>query len=391
MPASRARLLITVALAVLLGVATYLASTAGLRSLASSPASAATVPAKVPEFVYNPPETVPTTADYGPVGPVSLVFAGTKVRTGLIGEQDNPWIAVSSQNGAYRAVSAPHRPDPRPGAVTVSPDGTAMAWGYAGGVVLYDAVHDTSRELGGVAVDPVMGRFSPDGRHLAVYDGALRILEVGSGQVVATLSGVSERAAHQAVWTPDGAALTYLDGGTVVTQEWRSGRRTAVDAPIPPDATLAWQPSGKQLAAMVEVRGVRSVEVFDVAPDGVLTHAGKASPDKYAQQRLLGFTGDTEVTVSALSIDTGTLPFIYAMSTVDDSPPTQVMQLSGSGIDWDTLEVAAAPLANGSARFREPNWPVSDPAKLVASILVTVIALGLYLTRRPRKDVRNRR
>ena len=94
---SRSRVIVAVMVATLLGVTTYLAATVGMRGLRSSEEMPTpTAAGNVPEFVYSPPETVPTTADYGPVGPVSVVFAGSKVRTGLSGEMDNPWIAVSA-------------------------------------------------------------------------------------------------------------------------------------------------------------------------------------------------------------------------------------------------------------------------------------------------------
>ena len=383
MSASRARMIIAVAAAIALGVATYLLSTAGMRALRSDEAGAAGSAAKLPEFAYAPPETVPTTADYGPVGPVSLVFAGSKVVTGLTTKMENPWIAVSSQTGDYRALSAPHRPDPRPDAVSVSPDGLRLAWGYDDGIVLYDPVADDAREVRGVGKSPLVGDFSPDGSHLALYDGALRVLDVDSGQVVATIAGVDDRAARQAVWTPDGRALTFVVDGRLITHEWESRAQRTAPAPISGDATLAWSPSGSQLAAMEQRRGVKSVEIFDVAKDGGLSHNRTVAPDRYAQQRLLGFISDTRVTVTALTLQTGTLPLVFQMSTVDTAQPAQVMQLTGGGVDWNTLQVAAEPLASGSASYDEPDWPVSDRAKLVASILVAFFVLGLYLTRRP--------
>ncbi|MGH3478722.1 MAG: hypothetical protein ACRDQD_18030, partial [Nocardioidaceae bacterium] len=194
MPVSRSKLVIAAVLAVLLGLATYLGSTVGVRALRSSEVSSTTEPGSVPEFVYNAPDTVPTTAAYGPVGPVSVVFAGTDVRTGLSGEQDNPWIAISSQTGEYRALSAPHLPEPAADAVSVSQDGRVLAWGYDHGVVIYDPVEDEARELdGSVGASPLVGSFSPDGSHLAVFDGALRVIEVASGEEVATLGEAGER------------------------------------------------------------------------------------------------------------------------------------------------------------------------------------------------------
>lgn len=386
MPVSRTRLGVAVILAVLLAVATYLAATVGLRELRASQVQPTAAGGSLPEFIYNAPDTVPTTASYGPVGPVSMVFAGTDVVTGLTGELDNPWIAVSSQTGDYRALSAPDLPEPVPGAMSVAADGTALAWGSEDGVVLYDPVSDDVRQLSeGVGADPLVGPFSPDGRRLLVFDGTLKLLEVESGDVAATLTGVEKRSARQAVWTPDGAALSYLADGEFVTHEWRSDTRTEAPAPISPDAVLAWQPSGRQVAALEETRGVKSVDVFDVGPDGALTPARTVRPDGYAIEQLLGFTTDTRLTLTALTLETGAVARAYRVSTVDTSPPVPVMQLPNVGTNWEhpqTLAVAAEPLANGSVAFEEPRWPWSDVSKLVASIVLAVFVLGLYLTRR---------
>jgi hypothetical protein len=385
--ASRLKLVVAVLVAALLGTALYLVLTEGVAALRWSEPDE-TGPGEVPDFVYAPRDTVPTTDDYGPVGPVALVLAVPSVREGLTGRMENPWVAVSSQDGRYRALSAPHRPEPVDDAVAVSADGRSLAWGFEDGVVLLDPVSDEARELvEGIPGDPAVGEFSPDGSLFTVYAGELQVVEAGSGEVVATLDGIDERAARQAVWTTDGAALTYVEDGRLVTHDWRSDSLTAVPAPtIAADATLAWSPSGEQLAAMREVRGVRFVEVFDAAGDGRLSLSHTVRPAGHAQRELLGWVNDRRVAVTALRIETGTLELAYSMSTVDTSPPSQLMQLPGEGLHRDTLEVAAGPLAQGSARFEEPDWPASDVSKLVASVVLSVFLLGLYLTRRPRQS-----
>jgi hypothetical protein len=382
------RLVAVLVIAALFVVAAYLVSTVGLQALRSSTARTPATPGTVPDLVYNAPETVPTTAEFGPVGAVSLVFAGSDVLTGLSGKLDNPWIMVSAHTGDYRALSAPHRPDPRPDAVTVSPDGSTLAWGFQGGLVLYDPVTDDAREItDGVGADPEVGAFSPDGRHLVVHDGTAKILDTETGRVIASLSGVTAPQARQAVWTPSGVALTYGAPGGLVTHAWRSDARTTAAAPIPPTATLAWQPSGDRLGVMRHVRGVGSVDVFDVGPNGRLTKAFVVAPDGYSLQELLGFTGDTRVSVRALTLETGPLEIVYSMSTVDTAQPSQVMQLPGPGSNWvgaETLDVATEPLARGSRDFGEPQWPWSHLAKLVSCVVLAVFLAGLYLTRRPR-------
>jgi hypothetical protein len=386
----RSRLVAAALVGLLFGAGAFWLATAGMRALnASEAVTDSTEGASVPAFVYAPPETVPTTEEYGPVGPVSVVFAVPHVQTGLTGELKNPWVAVSSVTGEYRALIAPHRPAPRKDAVSVAPDGLLLAWGYQRGVVFYDPVRDTVGEARGIGEDPEVGPFSPDSRYLLLRNGTPRVLDVESGEIVATLDGLDDAAAHQAVWTPDSTALTYVQDGRLVTLAWDSGRESAVPTSIPPDATLAWKSNGEQLAAMTEARGVRSVDVYDVTNGGRrLHHAWLVSPDGYAQERLLGFTGENRVTVTALSMQTGPLPLVFAMSTVDTTQPAQVMQLNGGGIDWSTLEVASEPLAAGSTSFDEPNWPVSDLAKLVGSGVVTLFVVGLYLTRPARRHGR---
>lgn len=385
MAVTRSRVVAAVATALVFGAGAFLLSTAGMRTLRQSEVSTSDEPGSVPSFVYAPPDTVPTTEDYGPVGPVALVFAGTEVRTGLTGKMEHPWIAVSSLTGDYRALSAPHRPPAARDAVSVAPDGRLLAWGYAKGVVFYDPVRDTVGEARGIGADPAVGPFSPDSRYLLLRDGGLRVLDVGSGEVVATLEGVDAAAAKQAVWTPDGTALTYVQDGRLVVRSWDSGEQTAVPTTITPQETLAWQTSGEQLAAMRESHGVRSVDVYDVAQDGRLRKAWNVGPDGYAQQRLLGFTSENRVTVTALSMQSGPLPLVYTMSTVDTTQPSQLMQLNGGGVNWSTLSVAAEPLAEGSTDFKEPAWPASDLTKLAASALVALFFLALYLTRPPRR------
>ncbi|HET7328125.1 MAG TPA: hypothetical protein VFJ14_12665 [Nocardioidaceae bacterium] len=391
MPVSRVKLVTAVALAILLGAATFFTATWVARELRTSPDTATVAGGSVPEHVYNAPDTVPTTSTYGPVGAVSLVFAGNDVLTGLTGHLADPWIAVSSQTGDYRALSVPHRPAAAPGAMSVSADGTALAWGWAGGAVVYDAVEDETHPVTGFAEAPVVGAFSPSGERLAVFDGSLRVVDVRTQEVVATLRGVTERAARQAVWTTDGAALTYVDDGRLVTHEWRSDERADVPTQIPPDATLRWSPSGEQLAAMRMTRGVKVVDVFQVAEDGRLALTRTLRPEKHSMQRLLGFTSENSVSVTALRLDSGSIEQVFQVSTTDTSTPLPVMQLPGPGVNWagsQTLAVAAKPLAHGSVAFEEPQWPWSDVSKLVVSAVFALFVLGLYLTRRAPRRMR---
>lgn len=394
MRASRRQLVLAMILSLVLGGLVYAAITVGQRQLRPTPDRSGGTGA-VPEQVYNAPDTVPTTSEYGAVGAVSMVFAGTDVLTGLTGELANPWIVVSSHTGDYRALDAPHLPEAAAGAMAVSPNGRLLAWSWRGGVVLYDAVEDEAQEVtDGVGRDPLVGRFSPDGTLLVVVDdGALRLLQVGAGEtaagekpvgeVVATAEQVAVESARNAAWTPDGSVVTYVDDGRLVSFDWRQGSRTSVPVPLASETTLAWQPSGDRLAAMHDVGGVNVIDLFDVGRGGRVEASGTVRPDQRSLERLLGFTSDTHLTVTGLGLETGALEQVFRLSTVD-STTAPVMRLAGPGTNWwgsETVSFAARPLAAGSVDYDEPPWPWSASAKLVLSAVVAVFVLGLYLTR----------
>ena len=382
---SRSRLVAAVIVAVLSGALFYLAATVGVQMLRSSEPEVGAGAGSLPQLVYKAPETVPATAAYGAPGSISVVFAGTGVKTGLLSSMENPWIAISGANGEYRALSVPHPPSPGPDAMRVSPAGSAVAWAFTDGVVVYDTVEDEARELtDGLDGETVVGRFSPDGRHLLVHDGTLKVLDVDTGDVAATVDGVPQGVIDQAVWTPDGAALTYVDGETLVRREWNSGARTGRPAPIAPGAALAWSPDGGRLAAVRERRGVKVVDIFEVSGEGALRPSRTVEKEGYAIQDLLGFSGDNSVAVTALRLETGPLTVVYSMSTVDDRQPMELTQLPGPGVNWvgaETAAFAGDALVASSVAFDEPRWPWSDLAKLVASGVVAVFVVGLYFTR----------
>jgi hypothetical protein len=393
MPISRIRLTVAVVLSVLFILVAYLVATTGVDMVAANQAEEAAVAdgeGSLPRQLYNPPDTVPTTSESGPTGRVSIVFPGTEVRDGLFGEMADPWIAVSSTTGAYRAIDAPHLPGPSDAPLAVSAPGDRIAWGSSDGVLIYDAVDGTTRELSdGLGGDPRIGPFSPDGGHVLAYDGSLHVVDVESGEVAATVDGLDETAARQAVWTPDGSALTYVVDGQLVAYDWQRGTQNAVPASFTAEAKLAWHESGRKLAVMRDVRGVNVIDIFEVEPSGELQRTMTARPRRFATQRLLGFTNDTTVSVVALSADSGAIESVYRVSTVDDSAPTRLTQLASPGLNWlggQTMAVAAEPLASGAVAFDEPRRPWSDQAKLLACALAGVFLLGLYLTRRlPRR------
>ncbi|MGH3384184.1 MAG: hypothetical protein ACRDO1_06375 [Nocardioidaceae bacterium] len=392
MPINRTRLLVAVVVALLVFGVGYAATTLGARALATRSAeSDATSSADraLPSEVFNAPDSVATTSGSGPVGPVSIVFPGTEVRDGLTGRLDRPWLAVSSAAGRYRAIDAPHRPAAEPGAVAVAPDGTALAWAWDGGVVLYDTVTGDVREVDLDGASAV-GRFSPDGDRLAVHAVGLTVLDANTGDTVASVDGVEEQSVRQSVWTPDGAGLTYVADGRLVTLDPQTGDRTDAPTQIPADATLAWQPAGDLLAAAHQVRGVVVVDIYSV--DGRLTRENRLRPEGYALQTMLGFSSDTHVSVVALSAATGALERIYRVSAVD-ATITPVTVLPTTGENWksaDAMVVAAEPLASSATDYEEPRWPWSDQSKLTGSAIVAFFLLGLYLTRRLPRRFRSR-
>lgn len=380
------RLTAPLLVAVTVGVATFLALTLGMQQVAGSDAADFDDGrGYVPGLVHDPPRTVKTTDDYGPVGPVSMVFPDDDVESGLTGTLRPAWIAISSQTGDYRAIVAPHLPPPDRGAMAVAPDGRALAWTYGDEVVLYDPVDDSAREVqldAGASLS--VGSFSPDGGLLTVYGGeALHVVDIATGEVASELPDVDARAARQAIWTPDGEGLTYVDRGRLIIRPWRGGALQHTPTGIAPDASLAWHPSGERLAATERTETGNRVQLLDLRADGSLRPGGTVSRESYSLQRMLGFSSETTVSGIGLGLETGPLPQLYRMST--ESPvATNVAQLPPDPRVVRTMALAANPMRNGGAPFPEPDWPVSAMAKLVISILGGVFVLGLMFTRRPR-------
>lgn len=386
MRAMSSGLLRAVAAAVVLAVVTYMASTtlldAGLRSQEVETSGGAALP----DVLYNAPESVATTGQRGPVGPVAAVFAGTRVLDGLVGDLDDPWIAVSSRTGDYRAISGPDLPAPTRGGVAVSPDGGLVAWAGADGVVVHDALTGENHVVPLPAATAV-GAFAPDGRRLLVQASDLRVVDVVAGREVSSLGPVPDRAVAQAVWRPDGTTVSLVDQG-LVEIDVESGRRTPSDVAVGPDAQLAWSPSGERLVTLQEIAGVRRLQLWDRQTDGEVTAAGDVPAKGVAVAELLGFTGEEEVAVTGRSLETGAITRLFEVPVDGSNDPIEIGQLPGPGENWvgeETLEVSTEALRGGTHGFAEPRWPWSHRAKLVASLVLALFALGMYLTRRPRR------
>lgn len=379
-----AGLLRAVAVASALALVTYVASTTLLDGWLRSRSVPAAGRALLPAVMYNAPATVATTERRGPVGPVAAVFAGTRVLDGLVGELDDPWIAVSSRTGDYRALSGPDLPEPTRSGVAVSPDGSLVAWAGDDGVVVHDARSGENRVLPLPAATAV-GAFAPDGRRLLVQASELRVVDVVTGREVASLGRVPARAVAHAAWRPDGTTVSLVDEG-LVGIDVGSGRRTRPAGAVSPDAQLAWSPSGERLVTLQEISGVLRLEAWEHLPDGRVRPVGSVPAEGIAVAAMLGFTGEEEVAVAGRSLETGAITRLFEVAVDGSSNPAEIGQLPGTGANWvgeQTLEVATEALRGGTHTFAEPRWPWSHRAKLVASLVLAAFALGMYLTRRP--------
>ena len=227
----------------------YLASTAGLAAWNQSRAAGDAGATALPAAVENVPPNVGTTEQYGPLGEISMVYAGTDVEDGLVGEVERPWIGVAAQGGDYRAISAPDLPEAWPGAVALAPEGDLLGWATGDGVGIHDALTGESREIpldGATSI----GTFSPDGSMVVVHAGGLRVLDLASGDVVAETEGTDEAVVRRAAWRADGSAVDYVEGSDLVTLPADGGDPTTQPSPFDETAPLAWAPTGDQLVAL---------------------------------------------------------------------------------------------------------------------------------------------
>lgn len=368
------------ALAVVLA---YVASTWGLAALNQSRAPSDSGVSVLPSAVENAPPSLGTTEQHGPIGAVSMVFAGTDVEAGLLSEVARPWLAVAAQTGAYRAISAPDLPSAQAGAVAVNQDGTRLAWATGDGVEVYDTVDGTARP---VAVDGVseVGSFSPDGSLLTVHADGLALLDLDSGNLVAKAGGTAPGAVRRAAWRADGSAVDYVRGSDLVTLPADGARPTTQPSPFAEGSPLAWAPTGKQLVALQDDGGVRTLLAAPAAADGTLREARRVDTSGMSLNSLLGFSGDETVAVSAYLLESGNVERILDVP-LDGGSAVDVTTLPPPGENWrdsSTLAVADTALRSGSTDFDSQIWPWSYRARLVACVLVGLFGLGLWLTRR---------
>lgn len=366
-------------------VVLYVASTWGLSAWHRAQANPSTGAGSIPLSVENAPESVATTGDYGPLGTVSMVFAGTDVRDGMFGRIDNPWIAVSATTGDYRALSVPDLPEAARGAVSVTASGDLLAWAGGPGVVLYDPVTADTRELSVPGATRV-GDFSPDGSRLLVSADGLDVVDVGSGEVVSQLDAGAD-AVSRAVWRPDGSAVDLVSDRKLLTADVPGDAWTSQPIDLADRASLAWSPSGQQLVAMQDVTGAQRLFRSELRPDGTLSPPERLTDTTgVSMDRLIGFSGPRTVTVVAYFLESGNVQRVIDIS-LDSGAPTDLATLPNPGENWagtGTLAIARDSLAYGSTDFGEQMWPWSYPTRLSACVLVCLFGFGLWVTRRPR-------
>jgi hypothetical protein len=321
-----------------------------------------------------------------------MVYAGTKVEIGLTGEVEHPWLAVAGRTGTYRAISAPDLPGAQPGAVALDPEGNRMAWATDDAVVVYDARTDRSRTVPVEGVSRV-GTFSPDGSLLTVHTGALGVLDLESGDLVAEAEAADPAVVRHAAWRADGTAVDYVSGSDLVTLPADGSEATTQPSPVDAGVPLAWAPSGEQLVALQDDGGVLDLVAAPVGPDGDLGEAERIDTSGISLDGLLGFSGDDTVAVSAYLIESGNVERVLDVP-LDGGTPVDVATLPSPGENWRssaTLAVSDRALRSGSTDYGTQVWPWSYRARLATCVLIGLFGLGMWLTRRRRTWRRARR
>lgn len=368
-------------------VTLYLGATVGLAAWHTSRAAPLPGAGALPSVVENAPPSVPTTGDYGPIGGVSLVFAGTEVRDGLTGDLEHPWIAVSSHTGEYRALDAPDLPAAAASVMTTSHDGNLLAWATGSGVVVYDAVSGESRTWALDGVDRV-GDFSPDSGLLLVGGAQLGIVDVTTGDLVASAE-TDDAVLERAAWRADSSAVDFVVGSDLTTLD-TTGDTSTRRTDIPEDASLAWSPDGEQLASLRTLDGAKRLFLTQLGTAGTSGESVQVSTEGIALDRMLGFSGERTVAVVAYELETGSIERILDIP-LDGRSPADLTTLPPPGDNWvdtGTLSVASDNLVAGSTTYPNQVWPWSYTSRLVACSLLSLFLLGLYVTRRPRSSRR---
>jgi hypothetical protein len=378
-----------------LAVAAFFGWTAGVDALQRDGADRPVAGAElaVPSIVYDPPQVLADTEHNGPPGPVAIAFRGNEARHGLSDSSTDPWIVVSAATGDYRVLAAPHLPARGEGPLVVAPDGRALAWGWNGGVVVYDPVSGESRELAGeLSERPRHLVWSGSGDRLAFYaGGAAQVLDAASGELTA-VPGLSEQSERHLAFGPGGETLVASAPTGLSVVNWRSGQRQRIDAALGRVVGLRGGPESGRVAVLSIERFGNPVRVLD--PGRRSAPVQRVAPERLFVQQLVGWLGDNAFAVVALSAQTGPLRTIYQVSVDDASYSSLVTLPDVDGTNWtdsSTMSVATGLLQTRVADLGEPNWPWDPRAKLSALVLVTFFLLGYLVLMKPRRWRTSRR
>lgn len=380
----RRGLVTAVVVAVVGTVLLYLASTRGVAAWNTSRADPVAGAGGLPAVVENAPSSVSTTADYGPPGGVAMVFAGTEVRDGLLGEVEHPWITVTSHGADYRALIAPDLPAAGPAVMAASHDGNRLAWPTDSGLDIYDTVTGRTREL---AIDGIaqVGAFAPDSSMVLTYGDQLTAVDVDTGDIVAAVAA-DPTAVARAAWRPDSSAFDFVTDGELTTVAVAGGVESSQPTEIPERASLAWAATGDRLASLRVNDGVKRLFVSRLGEDGTIARGEQVDTQGISIQRLIGFSGERTIAVVAFLLESGSVERILDIP-LDGRSPTDLTTLPPPGDNWvgsTTLAIAADNLVAGSTAADDHIWPWTYSARLVACILLSGFLLGLYVTRRRR-------
>ncbi len=362
----------------------YLASTMGVAAWNMSRAAPVAGSGALPTVVENAPSSVSTTSDYGPPGGVAMVFAGTEVRDGLLGEVAHPWITVTSHGADYRALVAPDLPAAGPAVMATSHDGNLLAWPTDSGLEVYDTLTGDTRELAIEGVEHV-GAFAPDSSMVLSYGEQLTAVDLGSGDVVAAVTA-DPAAVSRAAWRPDSSAFDFVRDGELTTVAVADGVESSQPTEIPERASLAWSATGDRLASLRVKDGVKRLFLSQLAADGTVARGEQVDTRGISLERLIGFSGERTIAVVAFLLESGSIERILDIP-LDGRSPTGLTTLPSPGDNWvgsNTLAIAADNLVAGSTETDDRVWPWTYSARLVACILLSGFLLGLYVTRRRR-------
>lgn len=368
-------------------VVLYLAVTTGLASWQRQQQDSATPSGRgyLPAAIENAPSSIRTTEEYGPPGPVAVVYAGTEVDDGLRGTVDEPWITVSATTGDYRALTEPGLPPAGPGVVQVSPDGGLIVWTGEEGLVVYDTVTGDLARPGVDSVD-ALGPIAGDARHLLVHSGgAARVVDLEGGSVVAE-ADADAADVRGAAWRPDGTTVDLVTAAGQVSLGTDGGTGTRPTS-VPAAAQLAWSPEGDRLVELHDTGGTFRMSVAELDRDGTLGPTRPLAVPSVSLQRLFGFSGTQTVTLDAFPSESGSVERVLDVPLGQGSP-SDVTLLPPPGENWvdvSTLSVATGLLPYGSFAWESQVWPWSHTARLAACAITMFFLFGLYVTRRPRK------